>query len=257
MTSLYTEQNGQDRKFVATDAAGSPWSSEAQHGGPPCALLAAALEGEIDDPELRPARLKVELFRAVPTTPLSIETQVARRGHRLVSVDAQLISDRVVARANALFLRGGGTQQSTGPAPPLPGPGARVEAMIPSEFAHRFPPGFHTTVEVVTLEAQLQAAWIRVPCGLLPNQPLSAFQRAAATSDFCNALRARQVGHGAGFINVDSNAQFVRPSTGEWLGLELVELATMGATGYARANLFDAQGVFGYVEQNSLANVGG
>ena len=264
--SLYTTQHeGASLQHTPTPAAGSPWSAAAQHGGPPCALLAGAVEEAVDDAALRPAYFRAELFRAVPMAPLQVETEVLRRGRRLVSVEARLRSEQVVARASALFLletespdgrrsdpQSGADERSGLRAPP--GPGADLQPMIPAEHVMRFPPGFHTTVEVETLSSPLQAAWVRIPCDFSPGRELTAFQRAAATSDFCNALRARHTTHQAGFINVDSAVHFLRQSSGEWIGLELTEVLDLGTTGFARCTLFDEKGTFGWVTQNSLGN---
>lgn len=256
MSSLYTiQRHGTQSLYLPEPVAGSPWSPAAQHGGPPCALLAGAIEALVDDPDLRPAHFRAELFRVVPMKPLRLETEVLRRGRRLVSADARLVSDEVVARASALFLpRGACSVGDERGERALPGPDARLAPMIPLDHEMKFPPGFHNAVEVETLEARrLQCAWVRIPCDFLPGKPLTAFQRAAATSDFCNALRARQLSHEAGFVNVDSSVQFLRPGDGEWLGLELLDVADSGATGFARATLFDEHGVFATVLQNSLA----
>jgi hypothetical protein len=53
--------------FRSTPATAGPWDPRAQHGGPPSALLAYAIEqGTPSRPELRLARLTVELMRSGP-----------------------------------------------------------------------------------------------------------------------------------------------------------------------------------------------
>ena len=56
-------------RFVPTELARGPWTPEAQHGGPPAALLARTLEREPGAEGMLVARLTVELLRPVPIAP--------------------------------------------------------------------------------------------------------------------------------------------------------------------------------------------
>jgi len=262
------------RVFEPTALCGSPWSRDAQHGGPPCALLAFGIEEALGKTELKPARLAVDLFRAVPTGPLRLDAEIVRKGRRLAVVDARLVSppqgtssssdsdgtpdsaDRPItfARASALFLCGESRQRGDHASWPLPGPATDLGPMLPADSVSGFPPGFHSAVQVETLQADLQATWIRLPFELLPGVSLTPFQRAAATSDFCNALRGRSAADPATpFINTDALTQFARTPSGNWLGLNLLSAETGSHTGKTRCELFDEFGVFAFVDQNSLA----
>ena len=53
-------------RFVPTELCRGPWSPDAQHGGPPAALMARAAEGFEGGEEMQVARLTVELLRPVP-----------------------------------------------------------------------------------------------------------------------------------------------------------------------------------------------
>ncbi|MEK6255419.1 MAG: hypothetical protein N2B05_12045, partial [Gemmatimonadales bacterium] len=50
--------------YVPTRFAGGPWSAEAQHGGPPSALLAGAME-RVEPAGMFLSRITVELLRPV------------------------------------------------------------------------------------------------------------------------------------------------------------------------------------------------
>ncbi len=273
--TLYTLGNSAS-SFVPGPACGSPWSPAAQHGGPPCALLAHALEQEVAGEKLLPARLVVDLFRSVPMRELRVRTDVARRGRRLAVIDAELVAPRnegqdevVVARASALFLQGHHIDEAASTPWPLPAEGAQVEPMVPRAVVDRVPPGFHTTVEVERLADRPlteggPALWVRIPLDLLPGRPLSAFERCAASADFCNALRgragdanplglARDANAPAALINTDSSVHLARLPEGEWLGLRLLEAQRSASTGRARCEMFDASGPFGWVEQSSVS----
>ena len=69
--------------FVPTPLAASPWSSGQQQGGPVLGLVAHAAESHVNDPGLRPVRLSVDLFRAVPLSPIEVQATSIRRGRRL------------------------------------------------------------------------------------------------------------------------------------------------------------------------------
>ena len=55
-------------RFAPTRATESPWDTDAQHGGPPSALLAhlAADAARVTGAGSRPARISVDFFGAIP-----------------------------------------------------------------------------------------------------------------------------------------------------------------------------------------------
>jgi Thioesterase-like superfamily len=68
--------------------------------------LGRAVEQEVDDVDLQPARLTVDLLRPVALHPVQMHSSVVRDGRRLRLVDAVMTqNDVLVARASALFLR--------------------------------------------------------------------------------------------------------------------------------------------------------
>lgn len=71
------------RVYAPTEWAGSPWSSQHQHGGPVNALFAKAAEEAADRAGLRVVRLTVDLFRPVPREPLELLWRFVRRGRRM------------------------------------------------------------------------------------------------------------------------------------------------------------------------------
>ncbi len=112
-------------RLVPTRRTRGPWG-EWMGGGSVGGLLAHAAERAVDDPELVPARLTVDLLRPVALEPVVLRTDIVRQGRRLVLVDAQVVqNDVVVSRASVLYLRP--SQQPPDPVwttdvamPPLP-----------------------------------------------------------------------------------------------------------------------------------------
>jgi hypothetical protein len=79
--------------YVATPATIGPWSADAQHGGPPSALAARALELHDPDPRQRLARVCVDILRPVPIGKISVRTRTVRPGRRVALVEAVLEAD--------------------------------------------------------------------------------------------------------------------------------------------------------------------
>src|SRR5437867_2191262 len=93
-------------RFLPTELCRGPWSPDAQHGGPPAALLARAVERFGGGDEMQVARLTVELLRPVPLAPLTLTARLARPGRKVQLVEAALrAGDVEVARAVALRIR--------------------------------------------------------------------------------------------------------------------------------------------------------
>ena len=80
---------------------GSPWGPESQHGGPPAALLAWAIERLADGVV---SRFTMELLGPVPLGALTVSARVERPGRSVQLVAAELYDeqrDRTVATARA------------------------------------------------------------------------------------------------------------------------------------------------------------
>src|SRR5438876_4183870 len=71
-------------RVVATESTRGPWSRHHQHGGPPAALLARAMEGLAGEGTAL-ARLTFDFLRPVPIAPLALRAE-DRKSTRLNSV---------------------------------------------------------------------------------------------------------------------------------------------------------------------------
>ena len=91
--------------YLPTPLARGPWGPSLS-GNYVGGLLGRTVEHEVDDVDLQPARLTVDLLRPVALQPLQMHSAVVRDGRRLRLVDAVMTqNDVMVARASALFLR--------------------------------------------------------------------------------------------------------------------------------------------------------
>lgn len=258
MTDAVFERDGE--RFVPTKRAGSPWSDDLQHGGPPAGLLARAIENLAATAEMRIARLTVDLFRPVPMKPLTVAARSVREGKRIHAVDAVILADGIeVCRASGLLLRAVDTTHALAGGtihPPSEPESGATGWLIEKQTAPRRE-GFHTAAEIRRLprtETGPAIAWIRVP-ELVEGETMSPTVRLAATCDFVNAVGSMGArSDGLGFINSDSTVYLHRPPAGEWICLQVERGIEPDGIGVSSAVLFDREGSIGRATQAVLAN---
>ncbi len=262
--------------FVPSESAGSPWTADALHGGPPSALLAYGIEQHVNDPEMQAVRLTFDLFRAVPKASLRLRTETVRGGRRIHVVQASLLAGDVeVARAHGLLLRR--SEVPDGPAPAMEHPVPPGPDGIPTRtgIAHRredgdqrpvdtFRPrfsGFHTSIETrwatgYGVEAP-PAVWIRVPMPIVEGEPTTPTMRVAAIADFGNAIGNQTLGLSGtklSYINADITLYLHREPEGEWHCLQGHFRAETAGVGFIDSAWYDPNGRFGTGVQSRLLN---
>jgi len=253
-------------RYTPTELAHGPWARDFLHGGPVCGLAAHAAQQRQPDPDFQPARLVVDLHRAVPAAPLEVDAACDRSTRRMTLTSVSIrAAGREVTRASALFLKR--SEAPPGPAlgrsiPKLAGPeGLETTPMIPREAHHLVPPGFHRHVELrwaPRAEGEPAAGWFRMPMPLLADEPTSPFVRAATLSDLGNAIsglarRAAQAA-AAAYINPDTTLYLQRDPQDEWIGLELDTVGETAGVGLSHVRLHDAEGAFGHTLSARLFN---
>ncbi len=249
-------------RFVPTLLARGPWSPDAQHGGPPAALLARAVERFPGGEAMHVARLTVELLRPVPLVPLVTHTALLRPGKKVQLVAVTLTADGVeVARATGLRIR---TKTLVFPAdhpaapasPPGPESGA---ATSPPWDGTIWRPAFHSDgVEHRFVAGSFAAPgpatdWIRLRVPLVAGEETPPLARVAAAADFGNGISwvlSRNAGYL--FINPDLTLHLHRPLDGEWVCLEATTHAEAHGTGTAESRLWDRGGPIGRAVQSLL-----
>jgi hypothetical protein len=262
------EQEG--RVYSPTEWAGSPWSERHQHGGPVNALFAMAAEEAAGQAGLRVVRLTVDLFRAVPRTPLVLDWSFVRQGRRIANVEAELTQPgdgQRISRASAVLLRpneGLPRSWEHTPAPPPQLEGAEPVEFMPRSFRKVVPPGFHWSFDVrMSSDEHGPAAWITTPLCLLPGRRMSPLQRCAAVADLTfglsgrSLLRRRIVDVDAWrvpMINTDTTIYWERPPVGEWFAFRHALLTDHEGIGLAEVDLADTAGRLGRSLQAMLAN---
>lgn len=256
MHSVFYGPAGTDT-FVATPATAGPWNGRSQHGGPPSALAARALELHEPDQGQRLARVAIDILRPVPLGKITVRVRTIRPGRRVALLEAVLEADgREVMHARGWRIAAGDGQNpvtAPGPAPP-PIPG---EQPLPT-FA-----GAHTTGYLQAIDWRYVAGggfdtpgparvWAR------PKIPLIAGEE---PSPMCRTLLIGDSGSGVSsvldpatfmFINVDLTVVLPRDPVGEWLLLDAATTIGAQGTGLAETTVYDPGGACGTVLQTLL-----
>jgi hypothetical protein len=248
-------------RFLSTELTRGPWSPEAQHGGPPAALLARAIDRMPDGADTMVARLTVELLRPVPVVPLTVTTRVLRPGRKVQLLEASLLAGEVeVARAIGLRIRTAAlplpalTEAALAPPPPDGGGTSQppwAAAVSYRSFhrdgvEHRFVAGSFDQPGPAT-------DWIRLRVPLVAGEPTPPLARVVAAADFGNGISwTLSRNEGYRFINPDLTLYLHRLPVDEWVCLDAVTWVQPHGVGLAESRLWDRQGPLGRSLQSLL-----
>jgi Thioesterase-like superfamily len=245
-------------RFVPTPLTQGPWDPDAQHGGPPAALCVRAVERCPSAVPMQVARLTIDLFRAVPLTPLEVRTSIVRDGKRLQVVDVSLLSGDVeVSRARALRIR---ADESIGIGP-LATNDAFDEGPPPPEAGWPFGSrgetiaGFYNAVEHRRFDKQpgrRRNAWIRLLVPVVAGEAPSPVQRLAAAADIGSGISVPADFRTVLQINAELTIHVLREPVDEWIGLSARTILGTNGVGQSDTVLFDRDGRVGSSLQSLL-----
>jgi hypothetical protein len=254
--------DGED--YVPTRLARGPWGPSIS-GNYVGGLLGRAVEREVDDADLQPARLTVDLLRPVALKPLQVHSSVVRDGRRLRLLDGVMTqNDVIVARASALFLRRSEhTTVDTVWTSPVTMPAVPAEPVM---LAGDVPMLFHSYgLDPVTGSPGVgikewrhhgqKFAWMRETKLLVDDEPLSPFTRAVMAGDVTSSLTHWGT-EGLQFINADYTITLSRLPEGVYIGLAAVTHYSHAGVATGVATLFDETGPIGSGMATALANPG-
>jgi len=166
---FYLPLDGPDgERFHATTATTGPWFADAQHAGPPTALLVRALERCTPQPHTQIGRITVDVLGPIPAGEVTVRAAVERPGRSVTLLAAELAAGgRVVLRALAWRLAEAdtadvATSPADGAAPPLPPP---AEARLRTDL----PPGWLRAFSTRSSGGGSRAGWAipgRARCGV-------------------------------------------------------------------------------------------
>jgi acyl-Coa thioesterase superfamily protein/acyl-CoA thioesterase superfamily protein len=234
-------------RYRSTEHTVGPWDPVAQHGGPPAALLARAIEAESPSWPATVVRVTVEILSAVPVAELTVRSRVLRPGRSVELVDAELDADgRPVMRAHAWRIRA--AELDLPPHPPIVedvpafsaqavawpgGRGGYLEAMEWRPAGGR--PG----------EPGPATIWGRMRYPLLPDEEPTGLQRLLILADSGNGVSNVLPWTDWLFINPELTVHVAAVPGGEWICLDAHTRVDPRGFGLAASRLYDRERLVG------------
>jgi hypothetical protein len=253
----YLPLDGVDgERFFATFSTTGPWFSDAQHVGPPTALLARALERCDARPGTQLSRITVEVLGPVPAGEVSVRAAVERPGRSVELLAAEITAaGRAVMRARAWRLAAGDTESvAGGEAAPLAAP----EHGVPrDELPAGWLPGFLDTLEWRWLRGWLGdpgpgTGWARQKVPLVAGEKPTPLQRLAVVADSANGSASPLDLREWLFVNTELTLHLHRAPDGEWMAVDAHTVIGPTGLGTASALLFDERGHVGRSAQGLI-----
>lgn len=240
--------------FRATELTTGPWSPDAQHGGPPAALMAHAMES-VGTPTMFTTRFTAEFLRPVPVADIEATAAVVRSGKRVEIVAASLTVDGIpAAAARAIRIR----RHEGLDLPPAP-------AVAPPRLPDEVTPGIGLSWDYVSfvadaldirfLEGSLAergpaTAWIRLTPNVVDEQPPTPLQRVLVAADCGNGISSIVNLRQFLYINPDLTAYLHREPAGEWVLMHSDTILQPHGVGLAQSSLYDERGPLGHSLQS-------
>jgi len=245
-----------DTVMLSQPTTAGPWGPESQHGGPPAALLARAVERLGTGAEKVVGRLTMELLGPVPVGRLGVGASVVRPGRSVELCEATLYDDdrgRPVARATAWrFPAGTGGPGSV--LSPLPhGP----EDGDPHDRPASWSGGYLDAVDWRWIKGSVAepgpaVVWMRPRVELVAGEAAGPLQRLMACVDSASGVSAELDPAVWGFLNTELTVHLLREPAGEWFCLEARTTLGTGRVGLATSTVYDEQGLVARTSQALL-----
>ncbi|MEE2636509.1 MAG: thioesterase family protein [Acidobacteriota bacterium] len=249
----FFEPDGSSGRFLATELTRGPWSRLHQHGGPPAALMARAVERARSDRSLAIVRFTVEFLRPVPIGEVRLEVETLKRGRTVERYAARLWSGSdLVLTAVALCLRE--RPETVGPPvspppPPPPDTGRRFQFPFFPD-----PVGYHEAVEVRYVRGRWGqpevTCWLRQHCSLVLHEEPTPLQRTLVAADAGHGVAVPVELANYSFVNADLSVHLARPLQGEWVGMQSASVAEPSGIGLCQTQLWDGHGPVGRAAQS-------
>src|SRR5687767_7423994 len=91
MPDAFFEREDENR-FRATDHTRGPWSPDAQHAGPPAALIGRSIE-QVKSDGFQIARVTFDILKPLPVTTLTVTTEPLRPGRSVELIGSTMEAD--------------------------------------------------------------------------------------------------------------------------------------------------------------------
>jgi hypothetical protein len=244
MSASFFEPDGDG--FLATAHTRGPWDPTAQHGGPPAALLARAVEARLPE-GFRLARLCLDMLRPVPIGRVRPRVEMAV-GRQVARATVTLEADgRPVVSGTALAMRQDTLDLPATSGDPRPGPAAGQPMPffpVPGEtgFHHAISSRFLRGSWIDTGPAHV---WFHSELPLVAGEDLSGAQRAVLVADAGSGVSAVVDFTKFTFVNADLTVHLHRVPEGAWIGVDARSVVQPDGTGLTTTVLHDELGPVG------------
>nr|WP_309231599.1 thioesterase family protein [Nocardia sp. SYP-A9097] len=244
--------DGGYERFLATESAVSVWAHTMQHGAPPSALLARAVEQCSPREGMRVTRLTMEILGPIPVAEVDVRAWVERPGKRIELVAAELAAllpdgtRRVVAKASAWRIAttdtAGVALAADAPLPPVP-PTTEASWDVPAGWDV----GYVRTVDIRVLpeSAGARHVWVRSHSAVVDGEPVTPIGTVFAVADIANGIGAQLDPAHYTFLNTDLTVDLFRLPVSEWIGLSVATSIGPDGVGMCSTVLHDEQGPIG------------
>ena len=250
MSEAFYEADGQ--RLVPSELTRGPWDPDAQHAGPPSALIARAIERCEPREQMRVGRITSEILGPVPLAPLSVSAAVVRPGRSVELLEAALSGpEGELMRARAWRLTPGEVRLDEHDPPPRGPDAGEAREFFPTGE----PLGYHTAMEYRFLRGAFvepgpATVWMRPRVPLVAGEEPTPLERVLIAADSGNGVSAALDWRRYLFINTDLSVHLLREPEGDWVCLDAVTHAD--GLGLSDTALYDERGRIGRAAQTLL-----
>ena len=243
-----------ERRFTATEFTRGPWDANAQHAGPPAALIGRALELCEPRDNAQMVRVTVEILRPVPIAEMEVSAEIIRGGRSVELLAGELRANgNVVLRASGWRIRTDDVGAEVLPPAPQPDPPDAAEAMTTIPWSADV--GYHSAMEWRFVRGAFfrpgpATVWLRMRVPLVAGEEPTPLTRVLVPADSGNGVSATLSFNKYMFINTDLSVSLHRLPAGEWVCLDAATTIQPHGIGMAESQLFDEQGTLGRAVQN-------
>ncbi len=249
-------------RYLPMPLARGPWGDflSGQYVG---GLLAAEIERQVEDVEMHPARITVDLSGRAALKPVRVRTTVRRQGSRIHLVDAEMVQgDNVVAHARAVFLRHSEqppNQVWTAPvampaAPEVPSAPPAGSASHGVIYAADQPDTVGTDLKIWETAGQ-KFIWLTYLVPLVSGEKPTPLTRAVMVADSASAV-ANYGTAGLHVINADYTVSLSRLPEGISIGMAGLTHHSQAGIATGSVVMYDELGPIGTAVTTGIANRG-
>lgn len=260
MSDAFYQQVDEGR-FESSALTAGPWSPDAQHAGPPSALLVRAMERVDSGTDMRLARVSVDVLGPVPVAAMDIEVRTVRPGRRVELLEATA----TVGGRPALVARGWRMRRTPEDYPVVGGhdgppvPATRKRGPMMS-FAHGG--GYLSVVDFAFSsgggdELGPARAWGRARADLVSGERMTGWQHTVVVADSASGVSLATDPMSHPTINCDLVVSLHREPEPGWVHLDTETIGGPGHGVLTDTLLSDDHGRIGRCVQNLFGRSAG